>query len=139
MKYRDLDKFIEENELLKTNIKSASGIYVVTIDDYVVSIRNSTDVKQSCGQVIYEVENAVLTQKYDYILLYAAKLGGHRIDCVGLEYIPRNELVKRTITLQREYEPFLDKMWYSENPYAFKIEDLIHSLKYTVTQEENNE
>jgi hypothetical protein len=138
MKYRDLNKFIEDNGLLTKNVKSASGIYVITVDGYVAAIRNSPDVKQGCYQEIYEVENAVLTQRYDYILLYAAKLGGHRIDCAGLKYIPRNELVKTTMSLQREYEPFLDKMMFSENPYDFKIEDLIHSLKYKTVEEVMN-
>ena len=137
MKYKDLNNYIEDNGLLKTNVKSAPGIYVITIDGYVAAIRDSFhNVRQDCGQVLYEMENAVLTQRYEYLLLYAAKIGGHDIDCVGLEYLPKEQLTKRRIALQQLYEPFLDKFRYSENPYAFKIEDLIHSLKYTITQKE---
>ena len=134
MKYADLNDFIEENGLLKNNIESSYGIYAITVDDYIVAIRESaTNVKQSCKQIIYEIENAMLTTRYEFQLLLAAKLGGHEVDCVGLGYLPRKEALPLRMALQRKYEPFIDVIVFKErNPYAFKIEDLIHSLKYKI-------
>ena len=42
MKYTDLDKYIKKNNLLN-GVEAKSGIYAITIDDYIVYVGMAKD------------------------------------------------------------------------------------------------
>jgi hypothetical protein len=42
MKYTDLDKYIKKNNLL-VNVEAKSGIYAITIDNYIVYVGKAKD------------------------------------------------------------------------------------------------
>lgn len=85
MKRDQIEEYIVDNGLLKDCLPQ-SGIYAITIDNIVVYIGQSKNVYQRCSQHIYNIENAALNKEQKYLLLLSAKLGGHKIDCMSLEY-----------------------------------------------------
>lgn len=107
MRYKDLDKYIEEHGLLK-NIKKTSGIYAITLEDFVVYVGQSKDMFQRCSQHIYNTENAMLNQEKKYLLLLSAKIGGHDIDYIPLEYCEESELTSRENFYISSYNPPLN-------------------------------
>lgn len=94
MKLKELDKFIEDNNLL-VDIQEKPGIYAITIDNCIVYVGQSKNIYQRCSQHIYNVENAILNQEKKYLLLLAAKLGGHDIDYKYIEYCDIEDLRER--------------------------------------------
>ena len=94
MKLKELDKFIESNNLL-LNVKEQPGVYAITIDNCIVYVGQSKNVRQRCSQHIYNIENATFNQEKKYLLLLAAKLGGHKIDYISLEYCKEEDLRER--------------------------------------------
>lgn len=94
MKYNEIEKYIKSNGLLK-QVEPKSGIYAITIDRQIVYVGMSKNIYTRCGQHIYHTQNAMLNKEKKYLLLLAAQLGGHDIDCIGLEYCPEDELRER--------------------------------------------
>ena len=94
MKLKDLDKFIESNNLL-SNIEAKAGVYAITIDNCIVYVGQSKDIRKRLSQHIYNIENATFNQEKKYLLLLAAKIGGHKIDYISLEYCEEEDLRER--------------------------------------------
>ena len=134
MKYIDLKDYINNHNLLKNNVKKETGIYGITIDNIIVYIGESKNVYDRCCQHIYEIENAMLNKEKKYLLLLSAKLGGHNIDCVGLDYGNYNELELKKA--QYNLIKLLNTPLNKESPndensvYFLKIENLINYVKY---------
>ena len=134
MKYIDLKDYINNHNLLKNNVKKETGIYGITIDNIIVYIGESKNVYDRCCQHIYEIENAMLNKEKKYLLLLSAELGGHNIDCVGLDYGNYNELELKKA--QYNLIKLLNTPLNKESPndensvYFLKIENLINYVKY---------
>lgn len=91
MKYKEIDDFIIENDLLST-IAAQAGIYAITINDFIVYVGMSKNCYQRCCQHIYNMNNAMLNNEKKYELLLSAKLGGYKVDCIQLETCEEYEL-----------------------------------------------
>ena len=134
MRYTDLDKFVKENNLLQ-EITTASGIYAITVDDAIVYVGQSINTFQRCSQHIYGIENAMFNQEKKYLLLLAAKLGGHKVDCKAIHYCSEEELTYWENFYMEQYNPCLNIM----TPHGrrdinkMKIEDLLNNI----SQKEN--
>lgn len=140
MKRADLTNFIEENKLLNTEVHAVPGIYAITIDDYIVYVGQSINVRQRCMQHIYSVENAGFNQEKKYLLLLSAKLGGHKVDCVGLEYIRPEQLSEYEANYINKYKPILNIIIPGEHKHEIsdlKIEDVLGALQHKVIDKEN--
>ena len=133
MKYTELDTYIEENKLLTHNIQPKAGIYAITIDGGIVYIGQSKNVRQRCGQHIYNTENAMLNQEKKYLLLLSAKLGGHVIDCYGICYGEEDSLLEAEKYYINEYLPILNIIipGHENNDISnLKIEDVLKGIRY---------
>lgn len=132
MRRADLEEYIAENELLTQNILKLPGIYAITIDGYIVYVGQSKNVYERCSQHIYNTQNAVLNNEKKYLLLLSAHLGGHKIDCVGLEYVEIDALTEVEDKLIEKYTPCLNIL----TPYGkqdiskLKIEDVLMKMKW---------
>lgn len=107
MRYSELDYYIAKNKLLKEVPKEA-GIYAITVDDCIVYVGMSKDMRQRCSQHIYNTQNAMLNEEHKYLLLLAANLGGHKIDCMVLEFCDEEYLRKREAEYISLLEPILN-------------------------------
>lgn len=76
----------------------------------------------------------MLNKEKKYLLLLSAKLGGHNIDCIGLDYGDYNELELKKA--QYNLIKLLNTPLNKESPndensvYFLKIENLINYVKY---------
>ena len=91
MKLTEIDKFIKDNNLL-TGVENRAGIYAITINDSIAYIGKSKHMRNRCSQHIYYTQNAVFNKEKKYELLYAAQIGGLRVDCSPIIYCEENEL-----------------------------------------------
>lgn len=130
MKLKDVKKFIEDNKLLTIDVKNKPGIYAITIDGFVVYVGQSKDVRRRCEQHIYNIENAMLIQEQKYLLLLSAKLGGHTVDCIGLEYVPEESLLEQEQNYISQFLPILNINVGGgrQNIYDLKIEDVLNHI-----------
>lgn len=133
MKRDQLQKYIEDNQLLQT-CHEYSGIYAITIDKGVVYVGQSKNVYQRCSQHIYNIENAMFNQEKKYLLLLSAKLGGHNIDCTYLEYCQQDLLTEKENFYIALLQPCLNILTPTgKNDISqLKIEDVLNKIKYTV-------
>lgn len=138
MKRTELEQFIIDNELLQNNVRSNPGIYAITIDNYIAYIGQSRNVRERCGQHIYNTENAGFNNEKKYLLLLAAKYGGHNVDCVGLSYGEIDGLLEAEAYYINEYEPCLNiNTPKGKNDISnLKIEDVLANLKWKVKETE---
>lgn len=134
MKRVDLEDFIKENNLLTKNIHNSPGIYAITIDDYIVYIGQSKNVRERCSQHIYNIENAAFIKEKKYFLLLAAKFGGHDIDCIGISYGGEDALLEAEAHFINEYDPCLNinKPKGKNDISDLKIEDVLSKLRWRV-------
>lgn len=130
MKYNELDKFIDENNLLLDNVQEKPGIYAITIDNKVAYVGQSENVYNRCSRHIYNIENAMLNQEKKYLLLLSAKLGGHYVDCIGLAYGDEDELRIAEDHFINEYDPMLNiyKPKGKNDISELKIEELLKGI-----------
>ena len=134
MKYKDIDKFILDNGLLQLVPTKRSGIYCITIDDYIAYVGQSRDLRQRCSQHIYNIENAMCNQEKKYLLLLSAKLGGHKIDCETLAICPEDQLNELEDWFVERTNPCL----YILTPHGkqdikdLKIENVLERLEYKI-------
>lgn len=133
MKREQLQEFIAENNLL-TNCHKQSGIYAITIDGYIVYVGQSKNVYDRCSQHIYNIENAMFNKEKKYLLLLAAKLGGHNVDCEYLEYCDIDILTEKEDKYIEFCEPCLNILTPTgKNDISeLKIEDVLNSRKYYI-------
>lgn len=126
MKYTDLDKFVKDNGLLE-GIEAKAGIYGITVDNVVVYIGQSDNIKRRCGQHIYKTQNGMIVGERKYELLLAAQLGGHKVDCKVLEYCSEDELLDKETDFITFFQPLLNiqKNKNGKNVYNLKIDDII--------------
>lgn len=132
MKKSDLNDFIYENGLL-SQVRPQPGIYAITIDNKVAYIGQSKNMWERCSQHIYNIENAMLNQEKKYLLLLAAKLGGHKIDCISIANCTLEGLIKgETYYIDRVKPPLNIKMPGNpdNNIDSLKIEDLLGLLEW---------
>ena len=133
MKYTEIDKFIEKNNLLSSIEKDKSGIYAITIDDGVVYVGQGIDVYKRCSTHIYNIQNAMLNGEHKYLLLLAALLGGHKVDCRIIEYVEPKELTEYEDKYIEEFNPCLNIL----TPHGkqdishLKIEDVLTNITYS--------
>ena len=85
MKYKELDSFIAENALLKTITNDVSGVYAITIDNYIVYVGQSKNLYRRCAQHIYNIENAMCNKEKKY-LLYNDEKSKKRISKFNYSY-----------------------------------------------------
>ena len=133
MKRQDLEDFIIDNGLLSTIPAFAAGIYAITIDDCIVYIGESISLMRRCSDHIYNIENAMLTQEKKYLLLLAAKLGGHNIDCQLLETCNPAERLEREKLFITSVKPILNINIPGEKRQDLdnlRIEDVLYSRCY---------
>lgn len=126
MKYTELEAYIRQNNLLK-GIEAKPGIYAITIDNVIVYIGQSDNVKRRCGQHIYKTQNAMIVGERKYELLLAAQLGGHKVDCVLLEYCNEDYLLEKETEWITNEQPILNiyKNVNGKKVYSMKIEDVL--------------
>ena len=134
MKLADLDKYIQDNQLLKTNVYEKPGIYAITIDDHIAYIGQSKNVKERCKQHIYNTQNAMLNKEKKYLLLLAAQLGGYRVDCVGIKYGEEEAILEAEAYFINEYNPCLNinVPGGRNNIDDLKIGDVLSKLEWQV-------
>ena len=135
MKYTQVDKFVKDNNLLQ-DVEEKSGIYAITIDNKIAYIGQSKNLYQRCCQHIYNTENAMLNKEKKYLLLLAAKLGGHNVDCLPLVYTEEEELNKWEVYLIKSLTPQLN-IQHNHKIDDLLIEQVIDRLKYQITRENN--
>lgn len=130
MKYTDLEKFIKKHNLL-IECQEQSGIYAILLDNIPVYIGQSKNVYTRCSQHIYNVENAMFNQEKKYLLLLAAKLGGHHIDCKTMLYCSEDELREWEDKYIEEYAPCLNILTPTGKQHIedLKIEDVLNYVK----------
>lgn len=131
MKRENLQEFIKENSLL-TFCPQVSGIYAITIDNGIVYVGQAKDVYSRCAQHIYNIENATFNNEKKYLLLLAAKLGGHRVDCMLIQSCPQDELTEWEDKYIEQINPCLNILTPSgKNDISeLKIEDVLNNIKY---------
>lgn len=131
MKYNEVESFIKKNNLLK-DIPNKSGIYAITIDGYVVYIGKSKDMYQRCSQHIYNTENAILNKEQKYLLLLSAKLGGHTVDCVPVEFCKEEYLNESEDFWMYMLDPCLNIITPEgkRDISNLKIKDVLNNLKH---------
>lgn len=126
MKHTEVEQFVKNEELL-ASVRAKSGIYAITIDDFVVYVGQSKNMYQRCCSHIYNMENAMLNNEKKYLLLLSAKLGGHKVDCVPLAYCKEAHLT----ALENDYievcSPCLNILtpYGKQNINRLKIEDVL--------------
>lgn len=134
MKYTEVTKFITKENLLTNNILKSPGIYAITIDNYIVYIGQSKNVYERATQHIYNTENATFNKEQKYLLLLSAKLGGHKVDVLGLEYLDPEVLSETEDKYIEKYNPCLNIL----TPYGkqdiskLKIEDVLNKLTWLI-------
>ena len=130
MKYTEIDQFVKKNKLLQ-EVEEKSGIYAITLDNKIVYIGQSKNIYYRCCQHIYNTENAMLNKEKKYLLLLAAKLGGHDIDCKPIDYADPDCLTELENLYIEQYNPMLNIL----TPHGkqdisnLKIEDLLEGIK----------
>ena len=129
MKYTELDNFVKEHGLL-VDVEAKPGIYAITVDNVVVYIGQSDNVKRRCGQHIYKTQNGMIVGERKYELLLAAQLGGHRVDCRVLKYCSEDELLDLETKYITICNPLLNiqKSKNGKNVYNLKIDDIINLI-----------
>lgn len=129
MKYTDVNKFVQQNGLL-TKLDERSGIYAITVDNQVVYIGKSQNMLERGKQHIYGIENATLTHEKRYELLLSAKLGGHTIDIVPVEYVDLRRLTDRENFYIDRLKPLLNIMTPTgrKDISALLIDDLLEDV-----------
>jgi hypothetical protein len=72
----------------------------------------------------------MLNQEQKYLLLLSAKLGGHNIDCIGIEYCPEDELREREDRWIEMEEPILNILTPTgkHDISNLKIEDVLNNV-----------
>ena len=134
MKYKELDSFIAENALLKTITNDVSGVYAITIDNYIVYVGQSKNLYRRCAQHIYNIENAMCNKEKKYLLLLSAKLGGHKVDCELIAEWDESELNECEDWFIEHANPCLNIL----TPHGkqeiknLKIEDVLNALKHKI-------
>ena len=130
MKRTDLKKHIKENNLL-THVEAKPGIYAIEIDDFVVYVGQSKNMRNRCETHIYNMENATFINEQKYLLLLSAKLGGHKIDCISLEYVPEEKLRSREQFWINQFSPILNINIGGgrQDISKLKIEDVLNHIK----------
>lgn len=126
MKYTEVEKFISKNNLLQ-GIEEKAGVYAITIDSKIVYVGQSVEMYRRCAQHIYNIENAMLNQEKKYLLLLSAKLGGHSVDCIALEYCAEDDLREREDYYIEYYKPCLNiyTPYGKQDINKLKIEDIL--------------
>ena len=73
----------------------------------------------------------MLNKEHKYLLLLSAQLGGHHIDCIGLEYVDVEKLTETENKLIEYCKPCLNILTPSgkQDIYKLKIEDVIDIVK----------
>lgn len=135
MKYTEIDKFVKENKLLE-EVEEKSGIYAITIDGYIVYIGKSVNIRDRCKQHIYKTQNAMLIKEKKYLLLLAAKLGGHNIDCIPIKYVEAEQLDKYEVMYIKSLVPQLN-IQHNHRIDDLLIEQVINGLRYKVIRKNN--
>ena len=126
MKYTEIEQFVKENKLLQ-EVEKKSGIYAITLDDKIVYVGQSRDIYQRCCQHIYNTENAMLNKEKKYLLLLSAKLGGHNIDCIPIDYAEPEVLTELENLYIEQYNPQLNILTPhgKQDISKLKIEDIL--------------
>lgn len=129
MKYTELDNYVKEHGLL-VDVEAKPGIYAITVDNVIVYIGQSDNVKRRCGQHIYKTQNGMIIGERKYELLLAAQLGGHRVDCRVLKYCSEDELLDLETSYINICNPLLNiqKSKNGKNVYNLKIDDIINLI-----------
>lgn len=130
MKRTEIEDYVAANELL-IGVNENPGIYAITVDDQIVYIGMSKNLYQRCCQHIYNTQNAMLNQEDKYLLLLSANLGGHRIDCIPLEYCDISLLRDKEAWWIEDQQPLLNILTPSgkQDISELKIEDLINEVQ----------
>lgn len=130
MRYTEIDTYVKDNNLLVFCPKQ-SGIYAITVDNTVVYIGQAKNIYTRCCQHIYNTQNAMLNQEKKYLLLLAAQLGGHNIDCIALELCDEDMLRLRENTWIDTVKPTLNILTPSgkQDIDNLKIEDLLKEVR----------
>lgn len=129
MKRSELGKYLIENNLLE-DVREKSGIYAITIDNCVVYIGQSKNIRERCKTHIYNTQNAMLIKEQKYLLLLSAQLGGHRVDCVNMEYCDESVLRERENSYIKTLKPMLNIMTPDgkQDISNLKVEDILNEI-----------
>lgn len=130
MKYTEIEQFVKKNNLLQ-GVEEKSGIYAITLDNKIVYIGQSKNIYFRCCQHIYNTENATFNKEKKYLLLLAAKLGGHNVDCIPIDYADPDCLTELENLYIEQYSPMLNILTPhgKQDITKLKIEDLLEGIK----------
>lgn len=130
MKYTEIETYVKDNRLLEFCSKQ-SGIYAIIVDNVIVYIGQAKNIYQRGCQHIYNTQNAMLNQEKKYLLLLAAQLGGHNIDCFPLEFCDEDMLRLRENYWIESEKPILNILTPSGKQEIdnLKIEDLLNEVR----------
>ena len=87
-----------------------------------------------CSEHIYRTQNAMLMGEKKYLLLLAAELGGHDIDCAPVEYCEEENLRDKENYYIETYKPCLNinMPGCRQDITDLKIEELLANLRYKI-------
>lgn len=137
MKLTEIEKFIKENQLLR-GVEPLPGIYAITINDYIAYVGKSKNLYQRCSQHIYYTQNAVFNKEKKYELLYAAQMGGLKVDCCYIRYCDEDELSELEDKYIEELMPPLNILTPigKQDISNLNIFDLKDKLKYILVRKQ---
>ena len=105
MKLQSAKEHIKANGIC-AGIKNSSGIYAITIDDYVVYIGQAKNLESRTRGHIRHIINGHKRNKY--VLLNSARLLGHKINCCVVEECDAGRLNDLETTYINKYCPPLN-------------------------------
>lgn len=137
MKHTEVKQYVKDNNLLPY-ISTKSGIYCITIDNYICYIGQSQNMYERCCTHICNIYNAVLTKDKRYELLLAAQLGGHKIEFYQVDFCKQKKLLPLEEEYIRRFMPPLNiRTPDGDKELPDTIEDLLVNLRFKVFQKED--